>query len=482
MVNKKLSARERINMLFDANSFIEINVHVRHRCTDFGMEEKYTDGDGVIVGYGMIDGRTVCAFTQDYTVMGGAMGEMNASKIAEIQKKALSMGVPIVGLFDSGGARVQEGIQGLSGHGHIFLNNVKSSGKIPQISAIMGNCAGGAAYSPALTDFIIMIDKTSNMFITGPKVVKAAIGEEVGMEELGGTEVHATVSGLADFVSKDEKTCIENIKHLLRFLPDNYYTMPNRNEKYTFSSKKSNQIQHIIPDNNRRAFDVRKVIECIADDESTLEIKPRYATNIVTALARISGYPVGFVANQSLSNAGSIDIDAADKAARFIRTCDNNNIPIISLVDVPGFFPGKEQEQKGIVRHGAKMLFAFGESRVLKITIIIRRAYGGAYLAMGSKEMGADYVYAWPGSEMAVMGAEAATDVLMHREQENEKKEAFLKEYKEKFLNSNKALHMGYVDEVIEPERTREIIQKNLENSWGRWKCGKEYFHRNIPL
>ncbi|MBR5799523.1 MAG: acyl-CoA carboxylase subunit beta [Lachnospiraceae bacterium] len=477
----KLTAWERINLLIDEGTFVETDMLLEHRCTYFGMENKKKEGDGVITGYGKVEGRTVCVYAQDFTVFGGSISEMNARKIASIQKKALEMMVPVVALFDSGGARVQEGIQGLSGHGHIFYNNVKASGKVPQISAIMGTCAGGASYSPALTDFIVMVDKTSNMFITGPKVVKAAIGQEVTMDELGGTQVHAKISGIADHVAANDEDCIRFVKTLLRYLPDNYREMPQVLNEYKFTLNKKPDINAIIPESARHAYDMHKVIECIIDDGSGTEIKGEHATNIITMFARVGGYPVGIVANQSAEKAGCIDIDAADKAARFIRICDSFNIPLLNLVDVSGFFPGKEQEQKGIIRHGAKMLFAYSEAEVLKITTIIRKAYGGSYLAMCSKEMGADMVFAWPKAEMAVMSAKAAIDVL-YRKADEEEKANRLQEYEEQFLNPYEAAHMGYVDEVIEPAMTRDYILKVLRNNWESMARKEKYFHQNIPL
>lgn len=477
----KFTAWERIHLLMDEGTFVETDMFLEHRCTYFGMEDKKKEGDGVITGYGKVNGRTVCVYAQDFTVFGGSISEMNARKITNIQKKALEMRVPIVALLDSGGARVQEGIQSLSGHGHIFYHNVKASGKIPQISAIMGTCAGGASYSPALTDFIVMVDKTSNMFITGPKVVKAAIGQDVTMDELGGTLVHSTVSGMADYVAYDEKDCISFIKALLGYLPDHCGQKPMVLQNNKYSERKLTEIQTIMPKSNRQAYDMHKLIECLIDDGSGMEIKEKYATNIITMLARIGGYPVGIVANQSSQKAGCIDIDAADKAARFIRICDNFNIPLLNLVDVSGFYPGKEQEQKGIIRHGAKMLFAYSEAEVVKVTVVVRKAYGGAYLAMCSKELGADMVYAWPNVEMAVMSAQAAVDVL-YKNATVELKEQYLDEYKKQFLNPYEAAHMGYVDEVIEPQITRERVWKVLDNCWNTLSYCEKQPHRNIPL
>ena len=477
----KLSAWERIQLLMDKGTFVETDVYLEHRCSYFGMDKNKTEGDGVIAGYGKVEGRTVCVYAQDFTVFGGSISEMNARKISNIQNKALQMEVPIVGLFDSGGARVQEGILGLSGHGNIFFNNVKASGKIPQISAIMGSCAGGASYSPALTDFIIMVDETSNMFITGPKVVKAAIGQTVTMDELGGAEIHARISGMADHVAKDDEDCIRYIRRLLQYLPDNFHESPARAGEYTFNGERGKTIASVIPESKRHAYDMHKIIDCLIDEGSGLEIKEKFASNIITMLARVGGYPVGIIANQSSRMAGCIDINAADKAAGFIRVCDSFNLPLLNLVDVSGFYPGKEQEQGGIIRHGAKMLFAYSEAEVLKITVILRKAYGGSYLAMCSKELGADVVYAWPKAEIAVMSAEAAVDVLF-KNADGEQRQHYLKEYCRQFLNPFEAAHMGYVDEVIDPHLTRENIIKVLELYPGKKAAAKKTAHGNIPL
>lgn len=477
----KLTAWERIRLLVDEGTFVETDMFLEHRCTYFGMDRKKQEGDGVITGYGKVNGRLVCVYAQDFTVFGGSISEMNARKIAAIQKKALEMMVPIIALFDSGGARVQEGIQSLSGHGHIFYHNVQSSGKIPQISAIMGTCAGGASYSPALTDFVVMVDNTSNMFITGPRVVKAAIGQEVTMDELGGPLVHSELSGMADHVAGSDEECIRYIRELLDYLPSNCQRIPAPSKQMEYSQEKLEEIQDIIPESARHAYDMHRVIECLIDDGTAMEIKPKFAMNIITMFARIGGYPVGIVANQSSQKAGCIDIDAADKAARFIRICDNFNVPLLNLVDVSGFFPGKEQEQRGIIRHGAKMLFAYSEAEVLKITVILRKAYGGAYLAMCSKELGADMVYAWPGAEMAVMSAHAAVDVLYKNAKAHEKEQYFA-EYQKQFLNPYEAAHMGYVDEVIEPVRTRDHVLRVLTDYWEILPYKKKNSHKNIPL
>lgn len=477
----KRTAWERIQLLIDKGTFVETDMFLEHRCSYFGMDQKKMEGDGVITGYGKVDGRTVCVYAQDFTVFGGSISEMNAKKISNIQNKALKMKVPIIALFDSGGARVQEGIRGLSGHGHIFYNNVKASGKIPQISAIMGTCAGGGAYSPALTDFILMVDKTSNMFITGPKVVKAAIGQEITMEELGGAQVHSTLSGMADCVVPDDEACIQQIKTLLKYLPDHCHDVPKILPDYKYLAKKKPDIAGIIPESSRHAYDMHKVIECLIDDSSAMEIKENYATNMITMFARIGGYPVGIVANQSAQKSGCIDIDAADKAAGFIRICDSFNIPLLNLVDVSGFYPGKEQEQRGIIRHGAKMLFAYSEAEVLKITVIVRKAYGGAYLAMCSKELGADIVYAWPNAEMSVMSAQAAVDVL-YKDADDTEREKHMEEYTTQFLNPYEAAHMGYVDEIITPSQTRDNLLRVISSSWNHLNYKDKTPHKNIPL
>ena len=477
----KLTAWERINLLMDPGTFVETNVYIEHRCTYFSMQNKKQEGDGVITGYGKVDGRTVCVYAQDFTVFGGSISKMNAKKIADIQNKALQMKVPIIGLFDSGGARVQEGIQSLSGHGNIFFNNVKTSGKIPQISAIMGPCAGGASYSPALTDFILMVEGTSNMFITGPRVVKEAIGQVVSMDDLGGTETHSIMSGIADYVAKDDRMCIAYIKKLLTYLPDNYRKRPSVYKIAPFNLIKNEKINDIVPSIKRQPFDTHEVIKCLTDEGSIMEMKEKYAPNIITTLARIGGHPVGIIANQSSQKAGCIDIDAADKAAGFIRICDSFNIPLINLVDVSGFYPGKEQEQRGIIRHGAKMLFAYSEAEVLKVTVIMRKAYGGSYLAMCSKELGADMVYAWPNAEIAVMSAEAAIDVL-YKDCSEEGKERYREEYKKQFMTPFEAAHNGYVDEVIMPSETRNKIINILSMYQEQEVDENKLPHKNIPM
>lgn len=476
----KLSAWERIEYLLDEESFVETNMHMQHRCAYFGMERREYAGDGVITGIGRIGGRPVCVFAQDFTVMGGSISEVNGQKIAKLYEKALAMKIPVVGLFDSGGARVQEGISALSGFGRIFYCNVQASGIIPQIAAIMGNCAGGGAYSPALMDYIFMV-KSANLFIAGPKVVKEAIGQEVSLEELGGIKIHSEESGQVDFVAQDDRECLDYICRLVRLLPGNCDEYPSISGKYSYDPLKTVAIGKILPQCNRYPYDIYKVAENIVDDGSFMELKQYYAPNIVTAYARIGGRLIGIVANQPLDKAGCIDINASDKAARFVRMCDSYNIPLLTLVDVSGFYPGKEQEQGGLIRHGSKLIYAYAESRVCKITIILRKAYGGAYLAMCCKELGADIVYAWPSAEMAVMSARAAADVL-YRDISQQEREEKIAEYENLFLNPKEAMRLGYIDEVIEPEETRDSILKALEIfTENMGKQGKKP-HGNIPL
>lgn len=486
----KLTAKERIDLLMDEGTFVETNTFVEHECSNFGMENKKCEGDGVITGYGKVNGRTVCVYAQDFTTFGGTISEANARKISSIQKYALKRRVPIVGLFDSGGARIQEGIRSLSGHGYLFFNNVQASGIIPQISAIMGPCAGGASYSPALTDFVYMVENTSAMFITGPSVVKETIGQEVSSRELGGPVIHTQLSGVAQFLCPNDKKCIEDIKELLSFLPDNYRSLPPIKKYKKIGNEYRDKLNKIVPDNPRKPYDVKHVIEELLDKNSFYEVSALFAKNIVVSFGTIQGKVVGVVANQPMVLAGCLDVDASDKASRFIRICDCFNIPLINLVDVPGFMPGKEQEYKGIIRHGAKMLYAYGEAQVLKITVLLRKAYGGSYLAMCSKEMGADFVFAWNSAEIAVMGPEGAAEILYKKEcdLQGDNREAYrqqkIEEYKESFLNPYVAAHAGYVDDVIEPAQTRLKIANILENSYQDIDVEKKKrpVHGNIPL
>ncbi|MFR4406290.1 MAG: acyl-CoA carboxylase subunit beta, partial [Anaerovoracaceae bacterium] len=408
----KLTARERLDILFDKDSFVEVDVFVKHRCTNFGMEEKDLPGDGVVTGYGQVDGRLVFAFAQDFTVSGGSLGEYHAEKIVKVQNMALKMGAPVVGLQDSGGARVEEGVAALSGFGKIFHNNTISSGVIPQISVIMGPCAGGAVYSPAITDFVFMVDKTSQMFITGPAVIKTVTGEEVSAEQLGGAMTHNTVSGVAHFVGKDDEETLLMVRELLSYMPSNNMETAPVYATNDDVNRLIPELNDIIPDNPNKAYDIYDVITKIADEGKLFDVMPHYAKNIVTCFIRLDGATVGVIANQPKFGAGCLDINASDKAARFIRRCDAFNIPLLTIEDVPGFLPGTDQEYGGIIRHGAKMLYAYCEATVPKITVILRKAYGGAYIGMCNKELGADLVMAWPTAQIAVMGADGAVNII----------------------------------------------------------------------
>ncbi|MBQ4370400.1 MAG: methylmalonyl-CoA carboxyltransferase, partial [Oscillospiraceae bacterium] len=412
----KLTARERLTLLFDADSFVEIDTFVQHRCTDFGMEKKVAPGDGVVTGYGRIGGRMVYAFAQDFTVIGGSLGEYHAEKIAKVQDYALKNGCPIVGLWDSGGARIQEGINSLYGFGKIFYRNTISSGVIPQISAIMGPCAGGAVYSPAITDFIYMVDKTSNMFITGPDVIKSVTGEIVTQEDLGGAVAHNTKSGVAHFVAADDRDCIAQIRNLLSYLPSNNAESAPAYAPSDDLNRLCPELDTIVPDNPNKAYDMYTVIRSIVDNGEILDVQALYAKNMITCFGRIGGQTVGIIANQPKVLAGCLDVDASDKAARFIRRCDAFNIPMLTIVDVPGFLPGTGQEHSGIIRHGAKMLYAYSEATVPKITVVTRKAYGGAYIGMCCRALGADLAFAWPSSEIAVMGAAGACNIIFKKE------------------------------------------------------------------
>ncbi len=466
----KLTARERIELLFDKDSFEEIGWMVTHRSREFGLDKIKFFGDGVVTGYGKIDGRPVYVFAEDFTVMGGSIGEMHAKKIVNIYKLALKTGAPVVGIYDSGGARIQEGVASLDGVGRIFYSIVRASGIIPQIALIMGPCAGGAAYAPALMDFVIMRRGPSYLFVTGPEVVKAATGEEVTFEELGGADIHGAVSGVAHFVTDTEEEALELTRVLLGFLPSNYLEEPPVTPCEDPVDRVDDELRGIVPTDPHQSYDVRDIITRVVDEGFFLEVHADYATNAVVGFARLAGRPVCMVANQPSQLAGVIDINASDKIARFVRICDAFNLPIITFVDVPGFMPGTDQEHGGIIRHGAKILYAYSEATVPKITVILRKAYGGAYIAMGSRSLGADIVYAWPTAEIAVMGAEGAVNVLYRKqlsalpEEEREKqRKKFIEEYKREFLNPYKAAELGLVDDVIDPAYTRQKLVKALE-------------------
>lgn len=456
----KLTARERIEKLIDPNSFVEINMFAEHQCGDFGMENKELPADGVITGYGRIDGRIVFVFSEDFTVMGGSIGEMHAKKICDVIDLAVKTGAPLIGLYDSGGARVQEGIDALSGCGQIFYRNSIASGRIPQISAIMGPCAGAAAYSPALTDFIFMVKDTSYMFLTGPQVIKTYTGEDVAFEKLGGADIHNSISGVADFIAENDEECLKRIRELLSFLPSNNFEDSASVEIGNNSIEES--IIHIDLTNHRKPYDMHEIIKPVVDNGYFFEVKPNFAQNILVGFSRLDGRTIGIVANQPNVLAGSLDADSSNKAARFIRFCDAFNIPIITFVDVPGFLPGIQQEHRGVIKHGAKMLFAYSEATVPKITIIIRKAYGGAFLAMCSKDLGADQIFALPTAEIAVMGPEGAVNIIFKKENDEMKKEK-IDEYRDKFANPYFAASRGHIDAVIEPREIRQRLISALQ-------------------
>ncbi len=482
----KLTARERVELLLDEGSFEEIGMLVTHRSSDFGMEKEKYYGDGVVTGYGNINGRLVYVFSQDFTVFGGSLSETHAEKICKIMDLALQNGAPIIGLNDSGGARIQEGVVSLGGYADLFYRNVKASGVVPQISAIMGPCAGGAVYSPALTDFIMMVENTSYMFVTGPNVVKTVTHEIVSSEDLGGSITHATKSGVTHFTCANEVACIENIRQLLSYMPQNCEE-ETPSVTYTSQNELRPQLNSIVPENPNQPYDIKEVIAEITDTDSFLEVHKTYAENIVVGFARLAGKSIGIVANQPASMAGVLDIDASVKGARFTRFCDAFNIPLLVLVDVPGFLPGTDQEWNGIIMHGAKLLYALSEATVPKITVITRKAYGGAYDVMNSKHIGADMNYAWPTAEIAVMGAKGAAEIIFKSEiAAAEDKDAKWKEkeleYTEKFANPYQAAARGFVDEVITPDVTREKLikaYKMLENKVASMPKKK---HGNIPL
>lgn len=485
----KLTARERIELLLDDGSFEEFDMFVTHRCTDFGLDEKMYYSDGVVTGYGTIDGRLVYIYAQDFTVFGGSLSLAYAEKICKVMDKAMKMGAPIIGLNDSGGARIQEGVNSLAGYAEIFQRNIMASGLVPQISAIFGPCAGGAVYSPALTDFTIMTKENSYMFVTGPKVVKTVTGEDVTDQELGGAMVHGSKSGVAHFVADDENEGILLIRKLLSFLPQNNLEEAPLSECNDPIDRLDDALNEIIPENPNKPYNVKDVIEAIVDEGEFLEVHRTYAPNIVTGYARFNGNPVGIIANQPNYLAGVLDIAASRKASRFVRFCDAFNIPLVTLVDVPGFLPGTTQEYGGIISHGAKLLFAYGEATVPKITIILRKAYGGAYCVMSSKHLRGDINYAWPMAEIAVMGPKGAIEVLHNKELkelDGEKREELVskkeKEYAEKFVTPYVAAKYGYIDDVIEPRNTRFRIIRALQSLATKKDINPAKKHSNIPL
>ncbi|WP_132996077.1 acyl-CoA carboxylase subunit beta [Sporanaerobacter acetigenes] len=483
----KHTARERLDLLFDEGSFMEIDAFVTHRCTNFDMENVEAPADGIVTGYGTVNGRLVFAYAQDFTVLGGSLGEMHAAKICKVQEMAMKMGAPIVGFNDSGGARIQEGVDALSGYGKIFYRNTLASGVIPQISVIMGPSAGGAVYSPALTDFIFMVEKTSMMFITGPQVIKTVTGEEVSQEELGGAMTHNRTSGVAHFVDASEEECIERIKRLLSFLPSNNLEDPPFIETEDDINRIEDKLNEIVPENPNKPYDMKEIITTIADDGDFFEVQPYFAQNMIVGFIRLNGSTVGVIANQPKVLAGCLDINASDKAGRFIRTCDAYNIPILNLVDVPGFLPGTEQEYGGIIRHGAKMLYAYSEATVPKVTLIVRKAYGGAYLAMCSKDLGADQVFAWPNAEIAVMGPDGAANIIFKKDIKNaedpiEMRAEKIEEYRDTVANPYIAASRGFVDDVIVPSTTRQRLVSAFDMLQSKRENRPSKKHGNIPL
>jgi acetyl-CoA carboxylase carboxyltransferase component len=477
----KLTARERLEILLD--DFDEIDLFVVHQAHDFGMDKKKFLTDGVVTGFGVIDGRRVAVFSQDFTIFGGTVSKTNAQKIVKIMQMALKVGIPIIGLNDSGGARIQEGVSALGGYGDIFLHNVLASGVVPQISAILGPCAGGAVYSPALTDFIFMKRETSYMFITGPDVVKAVMHQDVSFEELGGADVHASISGIAHFVYDKEEELLLSIRKLLGYLPSNNLENPPFIQTDDDPNREIPELDDIIPIDPTQPYDVKEIIKKVLDENSFFEIQESFAQNIVIGFGRIGGYVVGIVANQPLYLSGALDINASVKASRFVRFCDCFNIPIITFVDVPGFMPGIEQEHGGIIKEGAKLIFAYAEATVPKITIILRKAYGGAYDVMGSKHLRADINLAWPSAEIAVMGPEGAVKILYKKEIEKiENLNEFIKEYREKFANPYYAASLGFIDDVIRPSKTRKIIYNYLQLLENKRQTLPYKKHSNEPL
>jgi propionyl-CoA carboxylase beta subunit len=483
----KLTARERIELLFDPASFEEVDKLVTHRCRDFGMEQQIVPGDGVVAGHGLIEGRQVCAFAQDFTVFGGSLSETNAAKIVKIMDLAMRLGAPVVGLNDSGGARIQEGVLSLGGYADIFLRNTLASGVVPQISAIMGPCAGGAVYSPAITDFTVMVKNTSYMFVTGPDVLKTVTHEEVTKEELGGAMTHNATSGVAHFAVDDDQECIALIRELLSYLPGNNVDDAPRMATSDPADREDDGLDRIIPTSPAQAYDMLDVIHAVVDDRHFLEVHQHYARNIIVGFARLDGRSVGVVANQPAVLAGTLDIDASVKAARFVRFCDAFNIPLVTFEDVPGFLPGTVQEYGGIIRHGAKLLFAFAEATVPKVTVITRKAYGGAYCVMSSKHIRTDFNYAWPTAELAVMGPEGAVNILFKRELDAAADPAKARaekvaEFREKFANPYIAAGRGFLDEVIHPRETRRKLIAALANLENKRDKNPPKKHGNIPL
>jgi propionyl-CoA carboxylase beta chain len=483
----KLLARERLLKLLDAGSFVELDRYVRHREVEFGMRERRPWGDAVVTGYGTIFGRKVFVFSQDFTVFGGSLSEVFAEKICKVMDLAAKYGCPLIGINDSGGARIQEGVVSLAGYAEIFWRNVQCSGVIPQISLVMGPCAGGAVYSPAMTDFVLMVEGTSYMFITGPDVVKTVTGEEVTFEELGGASTHAAKSGVSHFTSPDEESCLEDARYLLSFLPQNNLDPPPYSEPADPAGREDAELDSLVPDDPAKPYDMKQVITRVVDDGEFLEVQERFAENIVCGFARLNGHSIGVVGNQPRSLAGVLDIDSSVKAGRFVRTCDAFNIPLVTFVDVPGFLPGTAQEWGGIIRHGAKLLYAYSEATVPKLAVITRKAYGGAYDVMSSKHIRADFNVAWPTAEVAVMGPEGAVNIVFRRELEETpdpeaRRAELIADYRDRFANPYVAAERGYVDDVIEPRRTRPVLIDALETALTKREPRPPRKHGNIPL
>jgi acetyl-CoA/propionyl-CoA carboxylase carboxyl transferase subunit len=483
----KLTARERIEYLLDEGTFREVDPFVEHRAQAFGMDEKEFPGDAVVTGYGEINGRKVFLFAHDFTVLGGSVGEVVADKLCKVMDKAIDAGVPVIGLNDSGGARIQEGVDSLVGFAKIFRRNTEASGLIPQISAIMGPCAGGATYSPALTDFTFMVEDTSHMFITGPDVIETVTGEQVSKAELGGAKTHATKSGVAHFAARSEEDALDDIRRLLSYLPQNNMEDPPRLQPWDDPDRSCDELIDIVPDEPRKPYDMTTVVDSIVDEDSFFEVHDGFARNVITGYARMDGRAVGVVANQPRVSAGTLDIDASEKAARFVRTCDSFNIPIVTLVDVPGFMPGTDQEHNGIIRRGAKLIYAYSEATVPLLSVVVRKAYGGAYIVMSSKFLGSDVNYAWPGSEMAVLGPRGAVNILYRNEianadDPNAKRQELMDEFREEFAHPYGPAKRGYLDDVIEPQDTRARLIDDLELLERKRKDTPPKDHGNIPL
>jgi len=483
----KLSARERITILMDENSFQEIGQFVEHRATTFGLDKQHFPGDGVVTGYGTVHGRLIYVFSQDFTVLGGSLSETHAAKICRIMDLAMKNGAPLIGLNDSGGARIQEGVVSLAGYADIFYRNTRASGVIPQISVIMGPCAGGAVYSPALTDFVFMVEETSYMFVTGPNVVKTVTHEEVSSEDLGGAKAHAEKSGVNHFIAANDVECLKKVRDLLTYFPQNANELAPQPKQFSFNPNKFETIKNIIPDNVNIPYDIRKVVDCVIDDNSFREVQEDFAKNIVVGFGRLEGRSIGIIANQPSALAGVLDIDASRKGARFVRFCDAFNIPLLVFEDVPGFLPGTDQEWRGIITHGAKLLYAFSEATVPRITVITRKAYGGAFDVMNSKNIGADLNFAWPTAEIAVMGAKGAAEIIFKREiadaanpeEKWKEKEA---EYADLFANPYRAAERGIIDDVILPEETRAKLIAGFKMLENKAEVLPQKKHGNIPL